>query len=199
MTPLDPDFRPTNLFWPLSLRTHILATVKGADRRAAVEGYLDGNGTETIPAELLNPALSEDLRRSRGRLHPSLMGGEYLPDHDVGELEIARVTLDSTMQDVVSIYARRTADGVAYRVVDEYEGDTLSGDTERLSPGILSLGELTDFLLGAWNLFGVLAMNFGDGHDDGCMDFFHGSSPFYPEFGAYLAGRVRTWLNDSEA
>jgi hypothetical protein len=196
MTTPDPNFRPANLFWPLPLRTHILATVKGAERREAVERYLDGDGLSEVPAELLGSALSEETRKYLGSLHPSLMGGEYLPDHAEGELEVARVTLASTMQDVVSVYARRDEAGLAYRVVDEYEGDTLTGNNARVAPGPLSLRELTDFLLGAWDLFGVLEMNFADGGDECCMDFFHGSSAFYPDFGAYLEGRVRDRLQD---
>jgi hypothetical protein len=54
----------------------------------------------------------------------------------------------------------------------------------------------TDVLLGAWDLFGVLEMNFDDGGDECCMDFFHGSSAFYPDFGAYLESRVRDRLQD---
>jgi len=196
MTTPDPNFRPANLFWPLPLRTHILATVKGAERREAVERYLDGNGLSDVPAELLGSALSEETRTYLGSLHPSLMGGEYLPDHAEGELEVARVTLASTMQDVVSIYARRDEAGIAYRVVDEYEGDTLTGNNGRVAPGPLSLRELTDVLLDAWDLFGVLEMNFSEGGDECCMDFFHGSSAFYPDFGAYLEGRVRDRLQD---
>lgn len=35
------------------------------------------------------------------------MSGEYLPDCDAGEVEIARITIQSTLLDVTAVYARR--------------------------------------------------------------------------------------------
>ena len=37
------------------------------------------------------------------------MGGEYLPDCDLNEVEIARITMASTTQDVTCVYAKRVA------------------------------------------------------------------------------------------
>lgn len=48
-------------------------------------------------------------------------GGEFLPDTRSLEVEIARLALESTTWDVISIRARPTARGIAYRVVDEYK------------------------------------------------------------------------------
>jgi hypothetical protein len=39
-------------------------------------------------------------RSALGRLHPSFMGGEYLPDRRDTEVEIARINIDSTTSDV---------------------------------------------------------------------------------------------------
>ena len=54
---------------------------------------------------------------------PSWMGGEYLPDLLPGEVEIARIVIESLTQDVVSIRARRRGSErrIVYRVVDEFE------------------------------------------------------------------------------
>jgi hypothetical protein len=90
------------------------------------------------------------------------MGGEYLPDQQENEIEIARVTIASTTSDVTSVYACRNKDDIHYRAVDEYEGDTLSDQTTCSSKLPLTLGELADFFLGAWDLIGVLDMNFED-------------------------------------
>ena len=50
------------------------------------------------------------------------MGGEYLPDYLPEEVEIARVAMESTTADVISIRAFMEADNlIHYRVVDEYE------------------------------------------------------------------------------
>jgi hypothetical protein len=54
------------------------------------------------------------------------MGGEYLPDRRDTEVEIARINIDSTTSDVTSVYARPGKDRINYRVVDEYQGDTLA-------------------------------------------------------------------------
>jgi len=50
------------------------------------------------------------------------MGGEYLPPYLSGEIEIARVSLESVTWDVYSIRAKKGDDGqIQYRVADEYE------------------------------------------------------------------------------
>ena len=54
--------------------------------------------------------------------HPTLMGGEYLPGYQAGELEIVRASLESVTCDVFNIRARMLYDSsIVYRVVDEYE------------------------------------------------------------------------------
>lgn len=50
-------------------------------------------------------------------------GGDYLPPFKRKEVEIARLSLDSTTWDVISIRARPTSRGIAYRVVDEYNSE----------------------------------------------------------------------------
>jgi hypothetical protein len=60
----------------------------------------------------------------------------------------------------------------------------------------LTLSELVDFFLQAWDLFLVFDMNFeSDGRRaDEVRAFFWGSSEFYPGFKALLAHRVEEWL-----
>ena len=48
---------------------------------------------------------------------------------------------------------------IRYRVVDEYDGDTLSGASEMTSGSPLTLSELTDFFLNAWTLADVVERN----------------------------------------
>jgi hypothetical protein len=100
------------------------------------------------------------------RLHPAFMGGEYLPDLMETEVEIARITIASTTQDVTSVYARRGRNRIRYRVVDEYNGETLAGKNTRTSTWPLTLGELEAFFNGAWSIFDVLAMKLGRGGYD---------------------------------
>ena len=59
------------------------------------------------------PVLDEAMRAAWGRIHPTNMGGEYLPPLREGEVEIARISLESTTADQISVRARRGASGFA--------------------------------------------------------------------------------------
>jgi hypothetical protein len=117
------------------------------------------------------------------------MGGNYLPDTEQGEVEIARIRIASTTFDVTSVYAKRDGDVIRYRVVDEYGDDTLEGPAEMESGQPLSLGELTEFFLTAWPLIDVLEMNF-EGDREASLRFFDAESDFYPQFDALCRERV---------
>lgn len=178
---IDREFRPSSYFWPLELGKHLLSRIKGAQRKEALKALLDSGRLDHIPDFLTRSALSQQERRTIGRIHPAFMGGEYLPDMLEQEIEIARISIHSTTSDVTSVYARRGPTGIRYRVVDEYEGGTLTGDSERTSSAPLSLGELTHFFLGAWSLMDVLEMNY-PGDLDSMLGFFWADSAFYPQF-----------------
>jgi hypothetical protein len=193
---IDLEFRPASYFWPLGLETHLLASVKGAGRKTALAALIDAGRVDEVPEFLAKSSLSDEERRAIGRLHPSLMGGEYLPDLDGAEIEIARISIRSTTGDVTSVYARRGEGCIHYRVVDEYAGDTLSGETERTSEKPLSLGELCAFFLGAWPFFEVLEMNYED-DVQGMLGFFRGQSAFYGGFDALLRQRVHAAYPDA--
>jgi hypothetical protein len=124
------------------------------------------------------------------------MGGEYLPDRRDTEVEIARINIDSTTSDVTSVYAKAGKDRIRYRVVDEYNGDTLSEKRTRRSKRPLSLGELIEFLLAAWPLQEVLEMNELD--RDGAQDFTRPSSEVYPQFEAAIRARIDGWCREKE-
>jgi len=147
-------------------------------------GLLDGEG------------ISERDRRALEAMHPMFMGGNYLPDTEQGEVEIARIRIASTTFDVTSVYAKRDGDVIRYRVVDEYGGDTLEGPSGTESTRPLTLGELADFFLTAWPLLDVLEMNF-EGDPDASLGFFVAESDFYPEFDALCRERVVEHFADS--
>jgi hypothetical protein len=122
------------------------------------------------------------------------MGGEYLPDLSQNEMMIVSITIASTMQDVTCVYGRRRKNRIHYRVVDEYEGETLSGKNTRTSTRPLTLGQLEAFFNGAWSVFDVLAMNFDDYDIDRMLDFIVSiDSPFYPQIGTLYERRIRVW------
>ena len=193
---VDVDFRPKSYFWPTGLETNLLSRIKGAERKAALKRLLDSGRPEDVPAFLAKSALSNSERQALGRIHPAFMGGEYLPDLVPTETTIARITIASTTQDVTCVYARRGKDRIRYRVVDEYEGQTLSGKNTRTSSRPLSLRELESFFIGAWSIFDVLEMNFGEsGYDEDEMQAFvvEVGSSFYPELDTLMRERISAW------
>jgi hypothetical protein len=98
----------------------ILAHVTGHERREALRTQLAVDGDDAMP-DLLVDLFETSDRKSFGSIHPALMGGEYLPPFLSDETEVARISLESTTADQISVRAQRLRDGIAYRIVDEYE------------------------------------------------------------------------------
>jgi hypothetical protein len=184
------SYRPTDYFGRYDLQTELLTQVKGTARRKALRKALDEGQILQVPDAIKNAALSEAARQYVGSLHPSYMGGEYLPTVDMAEVEIARIRINSTTGDVTSVYARPAGQRIAYRVVDEYQGDTLSDPKRRTSIKPLTMGQLIDFFLGAWDLYACLDGNF-EGDLKEMLGFFEGESEFYPHFDSELRRLVR--------
>lgn len=193
---LDLNFRPQTYFWPLNERSHVVAAIKGAERRAYVERMIAEGHEAELPSDLLKPNLRPEELQATIAVHPSFMGGEYLPDRADDEIEIARITLASVTQDVTCIYASRAGNGIAYRIVDEYDGESLTGPETCSSRLPMTVSELADFFLNTFDLLSILDMNFGsEGRQaDEARAFSWGSSEFYPGFKALVAHRVEVWL-----
>ena len=179
------DYRPRDYFGRHDLRATLMTQVKGTVRRRALLEALEEGQINEVPGSVKSAALSDEVRQYVGCLHPSYMGGEYLPTVDKSEVEIARICVKSTTGDVTSVYARLVGHRIAYRVVDEYGGETFSGRAKRTSSKPLTMGQLIDFFLGAWDLYTILDCNF-EGDREGMLDFFSGESEFYPYFDSEL-------------
>jgi len=193
---LDLSYRPESYFWPITHETHLIAAIKGERRRNIIRAAFDANTVTPLDEHYAAPVLDEQDRRALGRLHPSFMGGEYLPNRQETEVEIARINIDSTTSDVTSVYAKAGKSRIYYRVVDEYNGDTLSDKRTRTSKRPLTLAELVEFFLGAWSLKDVLEGN--DLDLEGAHDFTHPSSEFYPEFSAAIRAKINEWCPAEE-
>jgi hypothetical protein len=65
----------------------------------------------------------------------------------------------------------------------------------------LTLGERTDFFLGAWDLIGVLDMNLESDRypPEQVRAFFEASSEFYPDLGKLVEQCVESWLEEKRA
>ena len=144
MATFDLDFGPET-YWPwLPEPALMLARIKGLARRAAARAVLEAGGPAALDPSLFEESLAETERRAVGRLHPSFMGGEYLPDLRELEVEIARIELASTMRDVISVRARPEGAHPAYSVVDEYE--TAFAFCPDSSSRPLTLGQLVSLI-----------------------------------------------------
>ena len=183
-------YRPREYFGRYDLQTELLTQVKGTVRRKALREALEEGQIMQVPDAVKSAALSDVARQYVGSLHPSFMGGEYLPSVKREEVEIARIRINSTTGDVTSVYARPLGRRITNRVVDEYHGDTLSGSAQRTSTRPLTMGQMIDFFLNAWDLYDCLDCNF-EGDLEQMLGFFEGESEFYPYFDSELRRRVR--------
>src|SRR6266487_3176639 len=115
---IDLDYRPRDYFWALDTNVLLPSGISGEARRKLFRARIEAGSTvyDGLDAELLDKA----LREAWGRLHPSNMGGEYLPPLRKDEVEIARISLASTTGDQISVRARRLIGRIGYRIVDEY-------------------------------------------------------------------------------
>jgi len=188
-TEIDLDYRPETYFQPKKLERHLLSKVKGTVLRRELQALVDAGRDAAVRALLTPNGVPPVIRKAYESIHPMYMGGNYLPDPEDGEVEIARITLKSVTYDVACVYARPDGGAIHYRVVDEYGGETLQGTTEARTERPMTLGELTDFFLAAYSLLEVLERNFPDDLD-ARLDFFIAESEFYPDFDRLCRQRV---------
>lgn len=199
---IDLKYRPSTYFWASDRGISLISDIKGAERRKLYQAALERGIDELLAPELTQHSLAHDYRQMQGRIHPDFMGGEYLADCVSSEVEIARITIDSTTRDVTCVYARPVGKRIHYRVVDEYGGDTINGSGRRTSMRALNLAQLADFFLSNWDMFCCLDCNFSD---DGypraeVHDFIlDASSSFYAEFGILVHARIDQWLDEKMA
>jgi len=202
---IDYTQRPSSYWDEETLEQAILTNIKGDFRREEIRKALAAGTLETIPAEILKEALSENVRSFTGRIHPRFMGGEYLPDLEASEVEICRISLQSTTFDVISIRARRTSKGtILYRAVDEYEGEFQLSRKRSKKP--MSLREMIVFLekTELEGMRGGLMLGYNNMNAD-YMDrserpelrhFTRIGSEFYPELSSHCEEVFQEWAGE---
>jgi hypothetical protein len=198
---VDLDFRPQSYFGPLPLETHLIARVTGHERREMLRAAL-ATGDLNYPAELQESTLDEAFREKIGRIHPMLMGGEYLPPLEDDETEIARISLRSVTADQISVRARRSNRRLSYRIVDEYpEDDPTDGSKYRFHPSSstepLALRQLVAAIESACAggiVWPILDMNASCGDVERLHGFVTVASEFYPQLEPYYNVRIEAWL-----
>jgi hypothetical protein len=203
---IDYQFRPESYWAPARNPLEAaLRNVKGRNRREMIRDYHEAGTLDQLGESLLADTLDEQSRKNLGLIHPTFMGGEYLPDYGRSEVEIARIELKSTTNDVLSFRARPLGSRIKYRLVDEYSSEFQLPQQTSSRP--LSLGELIRFLDSveqegvsepSWTQFGfVLSSNQcnldcgGDLED--LRDFTRVESDYYPDLASHYAEAIEEW------
>ena len=209
MTRFDFAFRPAS-YWdhPDPVRA-ILSNIKGQNRRRMVYRLLTGaqesGSLGEIPSGFLEAELDHSTRAQVSAMHPSWMGGEYLPQYLRGEVEIARIVLDSTTQDVISFRARLRRGGrrILYRVVDEYpeSGAWICRPASSLQPltlgqmiGLINSARSPDLIEHRGSLPDLLREGQVDCEPQELADFVSVESDIYSELTAYYRSQAGLWL-----
>ena len=204
-TGTDYDFRPESYWSPaLSPLDAALRNVKGCNRREMIRDYHSRGILPALSDNLLRDTLDEDTRRRLDLIHPSFMGGEYLPGYRRDEVEIARIELQSTTSDVISVRARPRGRRIEYSVCDEYQVEYRLPQKTSRQP--FSLRDLIRFLDSVehpehdpeWERFGfVLSFNQTSldcsGDLEALKDFTSVESDFYPGLGQHYARVISEW------
>lgn len=119
----DLDYRPRS-YWVF--KDHLqkaLATIKGTLRRETAGRILKGEPTMSMDPYTFDESLTPAERYQRMAFGPEFASGEFLPDLQPFEVEIARVYYRSTFSDVVSVRARRVGGRILYGVLDDFSPD----------------------------------------------------------------------------
>ena len=118
MNNIDLSFRP-DTYWPESLTPEqLLSRIRGKRRQDIARHLYREFGFTALNEFLVREGLSEEDRTAWSAGGPWCMGGEYLPEMEEGEVEIARISMESTTSDQVSVSARQVGDYIHYRIVD---------------------------------------------------------------------------------
>src|SRR5438552_16445875 len=137
---IDLEYRPRSYFWASDMKVALPSSIVGETRRQMVRALLDWDAP--MPDGLDAAVLDKAMLEAWGQMHPSHMGGEYLPPLRKGEVEIARISLHSVTADQISVRARRLGRGIGYCVVDEYPETSTYVCHPASSVSPLTLGEL---------------------------------------------------------
>ncbi len=201
---IDYSRRPASYWVESDVLSTLLRDVKGTERRKMIRHYFEEGRLEELDPTLLRGALSEEVRKCLGRIHPMFMGGEFLPDCGREEVEVARVELRSVTSDVISIRAQRRSGRIHYRVVDEYGTEFVQ--PQRSSARPLALGKLVRFIGCTWEPnvphglpFGYNELNLETARDRRQLRHFTRiRSDSYPQLEEHFENVFEEWVREGE-
>lgn len=198
-------FRPKSYWNDTHVRQAVLRGVKGKRRRELLSKALAEGQFERVSDDIQAAEISNELRDRLGRIHPSFMGGEYLPGYEREETEIARIELESTTSDVISIRARWEEGRIHYRVVDEYSTEFRCDPDSSDQP--LSLGEFIEFIdaVSCRDLWGPFSLAYNELNADGGTErrrlrhFTRIDSDVYLQLSEHFEKVFEAWVTEGEA
>lgn len=128
-------------------------------------------------------------------------GGGFLPPLRGNEVEIARVRLESSTFDVISVRARVCARRIYYSVVDEYEGQVVYDCSRRSSLRPLTMRRLIDLMETTTVddrytglVLGMMQDGFEcSGYAGQWVHFATVTSDIYPQLGAWYDNAMEEW------
>ena len=171
-----------------------------------IKAYYEGGNFQELEESFTKASLSDEERFRLASIHPMFMGGEYLPDCNSNETEIARVTLRSTTQDVISIRAKGEDGELHYSVADEYDDHEFSLWTDSsLKP--FTLKELIEFLDNSSQGLGYpggLSLSYNNSNADSGLDresledFTTISSEIYPQLEKHYDRVFADWVAEEK-
>jgi hypothetical protein len=210
MNSVNLSFRP-DTYWPEALTPEQLLTrIRGKRRQDIARQLYKEFGFTALNEFLVREGLSEEDRTAWGAAGPWCMGGEYLPELEEGEVEIARISLASTTSDQVSVRARQDGELIRYRIVGEYEEEEYM--RQQLPFDVagqpLSMGELMDMIQGAktsdstcpvgiFSSSWIMMLEFAEWSED-IAGFISVSSAFYPGIDECYREMAWQWLERQE-
>ena len=201
---IEYSFRPESYWEELDPLSAILRNITGESRRQKITDYWNEGRLEDLDPSLLADE-PDDISRTRlGRIHPNFLGGEYLPPYLLGEVEIARLCLQSTTQEVVALRARPVPEGIAYRIEDEHQGVFSVPIAFTLKPLTLAevirqfdKGRLQEMDLDGGLTFGYNNMNAEYCNFENLRDFTRITSRVYRQLKMHFESVFEEWVKES--
>lgn len=207
----------------------ILNGIKGELRREMAQDFIGAGDLDpdelqarlgTIDPAILGESIDPSFTRNLTAIHgPQWMGGETLPDLKAGELEIARVVVNSVLLDVYSLRARHHDGQYHISLVDDNGGRYSVLPETWPTPlslkqviAILETAEMCEFMgrpttpreaddpyLGLGRVEGYWYQQWlaGDPLED-CTDFALVTSEVYPELVDWFWYRGCRWIEEHE-
>ena len=205
--PFNLEYAPASYFADVNLETRLGSKINGEVRKQQV---LESAKSKYPPPYLMKSKISDQQRFENSKLHPRHMGGEYLQELELNQVEICRVIIHSTMLDVTSIRATLVGNEYFFDVTDEYEmfrynlpikSQTAPLTTSQMitqidNCSIVEVDATPECSAQYTGLMDpVLSLHLNAGRDPSeLIDYISVDSAFYPELTGYYQNKINKFL-----